>query len=317
MRDDVSLKFESFQISSLSKRLLLTWVIFCESVYPHHSTAGAAEVSSPQPPEVTVKAPRPPTDQELAGESVSHFITHHSSRSVFTGQIGRWHTGVCPVTMGLTDDLNSFVSARIRAVAAAVGAPAPPAGKCQSNVNIIFAMEPQKVLDEIADKQSVLLGFHYSHQTKKIATLSHPIQGWYVTATRGRVETKLDEALPLWPGVPAGTLGSRLSTGLNTDIVHVLIVADVNKVIGYKIGSLADYLSMVVLSQAQSPNSCDPLPSILDLMSTGCPERDKPTAITAGDLAFLKGLYRIFMAEPVNLEKDDIQDQMMRSFRAH
>jgi hypothetical protein len=47
----------------------------------------------------------------------------------------------------------------------------------------------------------------------------------------------------------------------------------------------------LALSVIQSPDHCDPLPSILDLMSSNCGAREKPTAITAGDLAFLKALY--------------------------
>jgi hypothetical protein len=66
----------------------------------------------------------------------------------------------------------------------------------------------------------------------------------------------------------------------------VILVVDTTKVVGYTVGQLADYLAMLSLTVAQSPDHCDPLPSILDLMSSSCGTREKPTAITAGDCRY-------------------------------
>jgi len=81
------------------------------------------------------------------------------------------------------------------------------------------------------------------------------------------------------------------SGGSGSGIGVVILIVDTTKVGGYSIGTIADYLAMLALSVTQSPDHCDPLPSILDLMSSSCDSREKPTAITAGDLAFLKALY--------------------------
>jgi hypothetical protein len=81
------------------------------------------------------------------------------------------------------------------------------------------------------------------------------------------------------------------ASGSGSGIGIVVLVVDTTKVVDYTIGTIADYLAMLTLSVVQSPDHCDPLPSILDLMSSSCGAREKPTAITAGDLAFLKALY--------------------------
>jgi hypothetical protein len=60
---------------------------------------------------------------------------------------------------------------------------------------------------------------------------------------------------------------------------------------------------------------CDRLPSILDLMSPSCGGRQKPTAVTAGDLAFLKALYYRNTGFGPSLSIDDIHDNMMRQFK--
>jgi hypothetical protein len=95
----------------------------------------------------------------------------------------------------------------------------------------------------------------------------------------------------------------------------VILVVDRTKVAGYSIGTIADYVAMLALSVVQSPDHCDPLPSILDVMSSSCGTREKPTAITAGDLAFLKALYYRSTGLGRSLSRDEIQDNMMLQFK--
>jgi hypothetical protein len=67
-------------------------------------------------PNVTVTAPRPPTAQELAGQAVPNFVRSHSTPSRVTGQLTQWRTPVCPWAEGLDDDMDNYVTARIRAM---------------------------------------------------------------------------------------------------------------------------------------------------------------------------------------------------------
>jgi hypothetical protein len=180
-------------------------------------------------------------------------------------------------------------------------------------------------MDELVKRNSALLDFHYPHQARSAASFTRPIQGWYVTSTRNYAGIEVtDDPLPLsaLPGVlhaarvPPGMLGSRLTNGLRTLLVNALMVADTNKVIGYEIGSIFDYIAMLVLSQTQSLDGCGQLPSILDLMSSNCADREKPTAVTAGDMAFLRALYSTDLEQPLGLEKSGILNNMMKQFNA-
>jgi hypothetical protein len=93
--------------------------------------------------------------------------------------------------------------------------------------------------------------------------------------------------LPVWPQIAQKYIASGGNgSGSGSGIGVVILVIDTTKVVGYTIGSIADYLAMLTMSVVQSPDHCDPLPSILDLMSASCGTREMPTAITAGDLAF-------------------------------
>jgi hypothetical protein len=214
------------------------------------SDVNAAEKSTPEIPTVTVTAPKPPDPEQLAGNSVPRLIAAHARPAAVTGQLARWREGVCPVTSGLTPGFNAFVSARIEAVAAIVGAPHSGTGNCKHNIQIIFTTEPEKLIDAVSKKRaSALLGYHYSHDAQKIATFSHPIQGWYVTATQNdKGEFAVDDAAPIQQQAttmsnvaqyalesgtsPGARLGTRLATGLSSLLVHVLVVADTRKVNG-------------------------------------------------------------------------------------
>jgi hypothetical protein len=114
--------------------------------------------------------------------------------------------------------------------------------------------------------------------------------------------------LPVWPQI------AQYGSGSGNGIGIVILVIDSPKVVGYTIGTIADYLAMLTLSVAQSPDHCDPLPSILDLMASSCGTREMPTAVTAGDLAFLKALYYKNTGLGPSLSRAEIDANMMRQF---
>jgi hypothetical protein len=117
----------------------------------------------------------------------------------------------------------------------------------------------------------------------------------------------------LWPLViPTSMHGYDAWRGIR----DVYLVIDTTKVAGATIGSIADYAAMVGLSFIQSPDHCDSLPSILDLMSPTCQSREKPAGITAGDLAFLKALYYHNTGLGRTLSRDEIQRNMLDQFKA-
>jgi hypothetical protein len=293
--------------------------------------------TSPEIPDVTVTTPTPPTEQELAGDSLYQFIMHHATvRYVNTGtmrNLARWRGGkqsICPLTVGLHPEYNAFVTARLRALAAYVGAPVQSNPQCKSNVQILFTSNPKKTLDDVIKWATVAFGIRYSGGMRDLIeyTGDHAVQGFYITTRGGAIVLNTDVALvgldvlPVWPRINqkylgTGTLGTRLggAAGSGIGIGVVILVVDTTKAAGYPIGTIADYLAMLTLSVVQSPDHCDPLPSILDLMSSSCGTREKPTAITAGDLAFLKGLYYLNTGLGPSLSRAAIQDNMMRQFK--
>ena len=287
-----------------------------------HVNAGV----SPEIDEVTVTAPRPPSRAELAGNSVNEFILHHATthygNTPMTGNLARWRGGlrsICPQTVGLTPGFAAFVTARVRALATYVGAPVQSDPQCESNVEILFTNDPQQNIDKVT-KWATGPDFHnkYSGGMRDLIkfTGDHAIQGWYLMGggpLNFEVASLDLDVWPLWPQI----IENYFRGGGASGICIVILVVDTTKVIGYSIGAIADYLAVLTLSVAQSPDHCDPLPSILDLMSSSCGTREKPTAITAGDLAFLKALYYKNTGLGGSLSRFQIQDNMKRQFKLH
>jgi hypothetical protein len=235
------------------------------------------------------------------------------------------------VTAGLSSDENAFVTARLRALAADVGAPLDSNPQCKSNVQILFTDKPQENMDGVLKWASVYFRNRYSGGMKNLIAFKsdHAIQGWYLTTSGGAVVLNTDvglvrlNVLPVWPQITQNYLGSdalgtRLGggTGSGSGIGVVILVVDTTKVVGYSIGAISDYVAMLTLSVVQTPDHCDSLPSILDLMSSNCAAREMPTAITAGDLAFLKALYYKNTGLGPSLSRNQIEDNMIRQFKA-
>jgi hypothetical protein len=306
---------------------------------PAPADAGMNADALPDIPDVTVTAPRAPTDGELAGDSVANFVAHHATthyvNTASAGNLAYWRGGkqsICPLTVGLSPGYNAFVTARLRALAAYVGAPVQSDPQCKSNVQIVFTNSPREKMDVMIKWATVYFRTRYSGGMKDLIKFrsDHAIQGWYMTTSGGAAVLNTDVALvglnllPVWPEitqhyVAGGTLGTRLGggSGSGSGIGIVILIVDTTKVVGDTIGTISDYLAMLTLSVAQSPDHCDPLPSILDLMSSGCSAREMPNAVTAGDLAFLKGLYYRNTGLGASMSRAEIEANMMQQFKGH
>jgi hypothetical protein len=306
-------------------RILLALIVTLASLEPVRADDLSA---APEIPNVTVIAPRPPTEQELADDSVHQFVAHHATvhyvNTGASGNLARWRGGrpetICPITVGLDAQKNAFVTARVRALAENVGVPlVQPGVQCKDNVRLIFTIEPQAVMKNVEDWASSYFVRKYSRIERLIAFEGdHAIQGWYITVQGRRWTPNYDldqlslNLQPLWPRITPKSLNDYGDMG---GIGAVILVVDLTKVGRYALETIADYLAVLAFSVAQSPDHCDPLPSVLDVMSPSCDTREWPTGITAGDLAFLKALYARNSGVRQSPSRNDIAFSMLRQFK--
>lgn len=211
---------------------------------------------------------------------------------------------------------------------------------CTPNIAIVFTTTPQALIDSVKKKTPGLLGYYDNRdQRDKLAAVTHPLQAWYTTATEdahGQVTVDtgkmagqgLELQLPcqaLYPGVPmagmctlhlsnahaASVTTSHLGDGLRAGLYNVIIVANPTKLVDYEMGTLADTIAMLALAEVNTPDSCQPLPSILNLLARGC--AGKSNALTANDLGYLTALYKMSPDRTVQVQRSEMTYQMQQA----
>jgi hypothetical protein len=273
--------------------------------------------------EVTVTAHKQIDLDTLDHVIIPQFVASHGTPSERIGQIGRWADNICPEIHGLQPLYDEFVSRRVIAVARSVGAPTPPAGRCTTNVDIVFTTRPQEVLDDIARTSPVLLG--YSQRPAALRTMRHPIEARYLTGTRSFVSlsTSVNGNTPtihsglqidnVWDPI-VGQAGSRLGDHVRSEFARVTVIADSNALLHHSLQSIADYIAMLVLTRS-ALEGCNALPSILDLLSSDCGGRTPPTSMTDADSAYLKALYTSNLEVKLNLEHGELHARKLPSMQ--
>jgi hypothetical protein len=269
-------------------------------------------------------------------EVLQDFVQSFAAPTRSTGKIARWKDKICPATVGLRPAATRFVTQRIRETAAKVGAPVNDNDLCRPNIAIVFTTTPQALLDNVRKKQPISLGYYdNSAQLEKLAMVTHPIQAWYMTATQdlhGKVEVdsskSIGPGLEIWlpcPRVPGICLvqlpgaralavaGSRLDNGLRSGFYNVIVVADPTKLLNYEIGSLADYIAMLALAQIPSLDTCQHLPSVVNMLAKDC--ENKVGGLTESDTAYLRGLYKMSSDRNLGTQKDEMAYQMEQDLK--
>jgi hypothetical protein len=253
---------------------------------------------SPAVENVIVTAPRERPEKQL-----DDFIIAHAAPSPYLRKIARWKTGICPVTVGMSDKLNLYVTQRIIRVAMLVGAPLDSHEPCRPNVLVAATPQPQEMLDLVRTKRPVLLGFHYTSRAKDIATMTRAIQAWYSTATEdfygfvqpdgGGYNLNIQDALMEQGFTSVHVSGMRTGDGLKSQFTTAIIVVGSTKIAGEAIGPLADYIAMLALGQGQYYDVCQPVQTITNLLAPDCADNRKPLALTDIDVTYLRGLYKM------------------------
>jgi hypothetical protein len=270
---------------------------------------------------VTVTGQAPQTRTEI----MRGFVRSYVAPSMITGKLARWADPICPLVIGLQPEEKLAVSERIKKVAKSVGAPVQARQACRPNVTIAFAMDPQELMTKIADRwnlaRSVLGDIDGPMHARNVSKISSPIQAWYGTTTRdvrgfpGSWEVQYpDVTRYCGPSTPCYMAQSSfLDNGIKSVFSTVFVVVDLSKVSGREIGTIADYVAMLTLSQTDAFATCRNMPSITNLLVQDCDANLKTTALSDADLALLRGVYKTEGGDKVNLAIGDIVREMQKS----
>lgn len=306
---------------------------------------------------LTVEAQR---NRAVLREQARGFVESYAAPTIKLGQYPRWYPQQVDLTMlgdrsrmsasvikpvdvilpgcvsvtGVAPEQAAQIKGQVEKAARAVGAPLAPR-KCTPNIEILFTTEPQRELDAIVARSPAILGY----QGEK--TVTHPIQGWYVTASLGEppppdrglaqqgaiVDTaqsklvfdKESERIKDTLGVRTAEHGrqGRLCVDTSSPIcshaafLNVLVIVDVGHMGDVSVDLTSDYVAMLALSQPRSLDGCMALPSVIDLYAKDCPGRDPPSGLTSADMAYLTSLYVADLTVDKSREQSDIAGRMV------
>jgi hypothetical protein len=282
----------------------------------------SAETATPSE-SVTVTANK---SREVFGKFVKGF----AAPTVLTGKIPRWERRICPLVVGQNPNFTTFITQRVKYIALAAGAHVNTEASCTPNIEIVFTAAPQDLITNVRQHQPVFLGYaESSAQEDRLETVTRPIQAWYTTETgdmrrldTGRGPGTLNFNEPIRSSFdPTGSndsnhitlpvthvTASRINDGVVSGFNHILIVIDTTKLVGQKIVPLADYISMLALTQLNSLDACQQQPSIVNILAADCDHAGD--GLTQFDLGYLQGLYRMSAGRFLMFQRNDIASVM-------
>ena len=207
------------------------------------------------------------------------------------GQIGRFHSAVCPVAMGLPAAQNAAIAARMRLVAAAANIPVAHA-KCTPNVFVIVAPDKKWAIDELGRRFPGYVEDLSADQLHRLVADPSPAAAWQVMSMRSADGELLER--PAGRGyyrIENSNAPSRVRAASMPAFAVSLVVIDRRSAGGLTVTQLADYAAMRTFADT------DPLrvsswaaPSILPILTLPA-DAPLPQTLTHWDLAFLTALY--------------------------
>lgn len=223
--------------------------------------------------------------------------------------VGRWGNSICPLVVGVSDAQAEFVRRRLIEVHDQVRKMKSSSNsKCPPNLFVIITDQADQVLDGWKERDPGMFrwksreGVSHSGGTGPVRTWHNAIE----EGADGRSSSYLNQSLEK-PGCALS--GSRLVADCWEHITAVVVLVDATKTGKVTLAQLADFISVVSLSQIDLSADLGGVDSILRLFAQPPPDV-LPAGLTEWDHAFLNGLYRASYS-PKDQQRD-IEARMVR-----
>ena len=207
------------------------------------------------------------------------------------GQIGRFHSPVCPVAMGLATIQNTRIVERIRAVAAAAKIPVAPA-KCIPNAFLIVAPDKADAIRELNRRFPAYFSAMSDREIRKLAQAPEPAAAWQVMSllTADGLDAVKSASADYYTVRMANT-PSRIKAASKPTFKAAVVIIDVKSAAGLTLTQLADYAAMRTFADLDPARITSVgVPSILGVLNAP-DDKPLPVTLTYWDLGFLKSLY--------------------------
>jgi hypothetical protein len=247
-------------------------------------------------PDVVVTAEKEQATREA--REVKHFVTAIAAPS--EGQFARFRAPICPVAIGMSDDYAEEIVARVREIAAKIGAEVGKA-RCTANVLIILSPDGQAFVRDAQKSQPSLLSGLSDTELRALLAARGPVHAWSGTEIRNEDGLQAHDSASkgaggadtmVFPDHPIMRVmsASIINQPVRRDIMTAVVIFDISAVTGKSLTQIADYAAMRALGRTRAAADGLPYETILSLFGAG--DAAKVPAISPADLAFLSALYR-------------------------
>jgi hypothetical protein len=274
-------------------------------------------IDAPPPslPPLTVEAQRQALEKRLF-----HFVTIITGQTGFYDSLARWGVQVCPAVTGLPSAQGEFILQRISTIALAAGAPLG-SSDCKPNLFVMVTAEPSRLIKEIWSRNpsrfSDMSGLPASPGAiRRFMDNPWPVRIWYGAEFSGEMGNELGTFNEMTGGArraPKANRQAEMSRIQFDDLQMIrsaLVIVDVARIAGLKIGAVADYVALLGLAEINLDANYSGSDSLLRLFTMPKEEAQALSALGAWDAAFLKALYSTEQAN--KMQRHLIVNTMMR-----
>jgi hypothetical protein len=209
--------------------------------------------------------------------------------------LARWVKPICPIVAGMTEEQGEYVLLRLFQAARAAGAPVIDNGRCEVNAYVVATANPGELVKAWSRRNPAIFAGSPAEEVRQFLETHRPVRAWY-TAHLDRETTSTESPFEGLEGLPRNIPvihhadPSHLVSNSPYALTSAIVVVDKAQVSEMKVGPLADYLAMAVLTQLKPDAGDGGAPSILGLFSPH--DGSEPLdGLTAWDRAFLHALY--------------------------
>lgn len=282
--------------------------------------AAASQPAATDPVEEILVVGSKPTPAEARRQAVE--FVKATGAAAGHRPAARWTTPVCPRVFGLPTAHAARVEARVRGIAADVGAPLA-AAPCRPNLAISFTADAGGLVQRLAARSASRFAEVAPPDEELLLRGKAPVRWWYSSAERTK-DGIAGTAMPLpAAGTVEGGVSAIPSNGNSSSYLHyrssivstqmiraiesATVVVDVQRATGVPLDAVAAYAAMVSLAEVRLNAPAVP-GSILGLFA-----KDGPRELRERDIAFLRGLYRLPLDRPARQHRGKLVRSMLAS----
>jgi hypothetical protein len=205
-------------------------------------------------------------------------------------QIARFDAPVCPIVIGFEPETEKLLVARMRRVAAAVGAELAPE-PCVGNVALVTTDDGAALVKGLRATHPNLLEGLEPYQIDRMIRSTGPVRAWSATAVVNEDGRRLSSPTSgdfMDPPTLIVKTASFVNPSSKQIIDSATVVIDAKEVIGRSAIQLADYAMMRALARTRPVTGDSDVGTILSLFD---PDSASALSVTEADVAYLKALY--------------------------